>query len=366
MWGISGDIGEQYGNDLRQQQIDAQKAIVEQLRQQLLQQQMADLEERRTTEREDRNAKRKNEEAAATAAAEQGASQKRTLGNLAGLVDMSGEGLDPETALRESVSTSLRGGMEPPKAITELFKREPPKEPKRHLITTIGKRGEQIQRLMSEDDPSLAEGVPSYREPRQAPQQSPQWVQDAQGNVHHRVPRPGDRPHDKTPPKDNQPSPYSAERNTRTVQSVNELIGKVNRWTTGAGSLLSGIPETDARNFAAELDTLKANIAFNELTEMREASKTGGALGQVSNVELGLLTSALGALDAGQSPENLKAQLGKIRDSIDRWQKARGGGGAPRSLEPMRPMKSHGDGGETGGAVQFRFNPATGKLEPVQ
>jgi len=119
------------------------------------------------------------------------------------------------------------------------------------------------------------------------------------------------------------PSPYSVERETRTLASVDELMGKVSRWTTGFGSLFAGVPESSARNFQAELSTLKANIAFNELTQMREASKTGGALGQVSNLEMGLLESALGALDAGQSPDNIKAQLEKIKGSIMRWRDAR-------------------------------------------
>jgi hypothetical protein len=117
-------------------------------------------------------------------------------------------------------------------------------------------------------------------------------------------------------------SPYSQERAQRTIQSVDELMGKVSNWTTGAGSLLAGMPATEARNFKAEVDTLKSNIAFNELTQMREASKTGGALGQVSDREETLLSSALGALDTGQSPANFKAQLAKIRDSIARWQAA--------------------------------------------
>lgn len=122
------------------------------------------------------------------------------------------------------------------------------------------------------------------------------------------------------------PSPYSQERATRTIQSVDELLGKVSRWTTGVGSMAASLPETGARNFKAELDTLKANIAFNELTAMREASKTGGALGAVSEKEMQLLQSALGALDQGQSPDNIAAQLGKIKESVQRWQAAAGGG----------------------------------------
>jgi hypothetical protein len=52
---------------------------------------------------------------------------------------------------------------------------------------------------------------------------------------------------------------------------------------------------------------------------------------------LKLLESALGALNPRQSPENLKAQLSKIKDSIARWQKAAG-----QSASPMQPAPSHG------------------------
>ncbi len=117
-------------------------------------------------------------------------------------------------------------------------------------------------------------------------------------------------------------SPYQAERASRTLQSVSELKDRVSGWTVGTGSLLGWLPETDARNFKAEVDTLKSNIAFSELTAMREASKTGGALGQVSDKEAQLLQSALGALDLGQSPANFRAQLDKVESSIKRWQDA--------------------------------------------
>ncbi len=121
---------------------------------------------------------------------------------------------------------------------------------------------------------------------------------------------------------------YSQERAFRVVQSVDEMLGKVNPWTTGTGSLLSILPGTESRNFAAELNTLKSNIAFNELTQMRAASKTGGALGQVSDREGQLLSDALGALDAGQTPANVKAQLLKIKGAIQRWQAAKAAAGA--------------------------------------
>lgn len=173
-----------------------------------------------------------------------------------------------------------------------------------------------------------------YERPQTGPQPDYEWVMRGGNPVQIRkgTAQPGDAPYDpvaqRKQPDSAGPSPYAAERAQRTIQSVDELMGKVSRWTAGVGSLLSGVPETDARNFSTELDTLKANIAFNELAQMREASKTGGALGAVSEREMALLQSTLGGLDAGQSPENLKAQLKKVKESVQRWQAAQGAGGA--------------------------------------
>jgi len=117
-------------------------------------------------------------------------------------------------------------------------------------------------------------------------------------------------------------SSYTDEMKNRTLQSVNELMEQVNPYTVGFGTLIKRVPTTAARSFASQLETLKASIAFGELTAMREASKTGGALGQVSDKEGQLLQNALGALDQGQSVEQFKAQLKKIKESIERWKAA--------------------------------------------
>lgn len=126
-------------------------------------------------------------------------------------------------------------------------------------------------------------------------------------------------------------SDYQQERITRNLNSITDLETQVSKWTTGPGSLLSMIPGTAARDFKADVDTLAANIAFGELTAMREASKTGGALGAVSEKELMLLESALGSLDRAQSPTQFKQGLADIKASIERWQAAvaqYGGGGS--------------------------------------
>ena len=84
------------------------------------------------------------------------------------------------------------------------------------------------------------------------------------------------------------------------------------------------------RNYKAQLDFLKGNIIPAALTAMREASKTGGALGQVSDREGAWLASSLGALEMTQSPEQVKAQLKAIDAHLTTWQSAvakYGGGG---------------------------------------
>jgi len=113
---------------------------------------------------------------------------------------------------------------------------------------------------------------------------------------------------------------YGQKITATAIQTVDELSPDVSNKTTGLiGVNLAKVPGTDAYNFKSSLDTLKSNIAFGALTEMRAASKTGGALGQVSDREGQLLASSLGALDQGQSPEEFKQQLAKIKESLMRW-----------------------------------------------
>ncbi|HYF37442.1 MAG TPA: hypothetical protein VD994_19225, partial [Prosthecobacter sp.] len=174
----------------------------------------------------------------------------------------------------------------------------------------------------------------------------------------------GDRPYDpiamRNQPDPTGPSPYAAERATRTIQSVQELKASLagnGRWVVGGLSdFLAFLPESEARYFRGQLQTLKSSIAFNELTAMREASKTGGALGNVSNIELALLENALGSLDAAQSPQQFAEQLTKIENSIKRWQdavKAHGSSGGKNRIRVRNKAT-----GQTGTISESAFDPA--------
>ncbi len=84
--------------------------------------------------------------------------------------------------------------------------------------------------------------------------------------------------------------------------------------TTGFGDALSGVYGTDARSLEKTLDTIRGNLGFDELQRMRDNSPTGGALGQVSEMENRLLQSVLGALDQGGDKAVLIQNLEKIKE----------------------------------------------------
>lgn len=77
---------------------------------------------------------------------------------------------------------------------------------------------------------------------------------------------------------------------------------------------ISKIPGTAGAKIRAQLNTLKSKVAFAVLQDMRDNSKTGGALGQVSNYEDELLANNIAALDANLSVQDFRDQLGILID----------------------------------------------------
>ena len=96
------------------------------------------------------------------------------------------------------------------------------------------------------------------------------------------------------------------------LESITDAEG-TNIWNFGY-DLNKFVPETNARVLKGYVNTIQAALAFDRLQRMRDESKTGGALGQVSNIELELLKSALAALDPGAGDEAFAAQLQKVKD----------------------------------------------------
>ena len=73
----------------------------------------------------------------------------------------------------------------------------------------------------------------------------------------------------------------------------------------------SGKNRIDALSLAT---TIKSSIGFDRLQQMREESPTGGALGQVSELELVTLQATLGSLDLNQSKENILYNLKRLEE----------------------------------------------------
>lgn len=83
------------------------------------------------------------------------------------------------------------------------------------------------------------------------------------------------------------------------------------------GSAMSFLPTSDRANIEGYITTVKANIGFDKLQSMRDASPTGGALGQVSELELKQLNSAIAALDLNQHPSVIMENLAQIREQYN-------------------------------------------------
>ena len=107
------------------------------------------------------------------------------------------------------------------------------------------------------------------------------------------------------------------EDKTQIVEdAINEAIALADATTTGiAGSAFSSIPGTPAFRLKTILDTVRANVGFEALSEMRQNSPTGGALGNVSDMENKLLQATIAAMEQGLDATSLKANLEKVRNA---------------------------------------------------
>lgn len=85
--------------------------------------------------------------------------------------------------------------------------------------------------------------------------------------------------------------------------------------TGGTGGLLSYIPGTSSYDLGSLLTTIKANAGFDQLSAMRAASPTGGALGSVSENENKLLQSVIGSLEQSQSEQQFKDNLRRVKNT---------------------------------------------------
>jgi len=106
----------------------------------------------------------------------------------------------------------------------------------------------------------------------------------------------------------------------RKLATADKALGLVGEYSPLTYDVAKYIPLTDSRELNNYVETLQSNLAFSRLQKMRDESKTGGALGQVSNIELRLLQSSIAALDPGAA--NFAEQLKVVRESYQDFKNA--------------------------------------------
>ncbi len=104
---------------------------------------------------------------------------------------------------------------------------------------------------------------------------------------------------------------------TRLGDAVTSLEGDDALWkAVGIAKSMAIIPGQQGADIRARIMNIKSQVGFMVLQDMRNASKTGGALGQVSEKENELLQANLAALDENMSPEAFRASLRTIQDYL--------------------------------------------------
>lgn len=133
-------------------------------------------------------------------------------------------------------------------------------------------------------------------------------------------------------------SEYAAAKDT--MSAIDEAINRVKGgdwFMTGAGGQVAGwVSGTGATKLENLLQTIRANLAFANLSEMRQNSPTGGALGNITERELDLLSSTVASLDRSQGSD-LYPALMKVKQHYQRIMDALGqdaGNVPPGNVDP--------------------------------
>lgn len=105
--------------------------------------------------------------------------------------------------------------------------------------------------------------------------------------------------------------------------SLDKALGLLSPYSTGfVGARSRSIEGSPSYNLASELETIKANLGFDRLQQMRDSSPTGGALGAIAVQELVALQSTIANLDPNQSEEQIRANLDRVKTHYKNWRSA--------------------------------------------
>lgn len=107
-----------------------------------------------------------------------------------------------------------------------------------------------------------------------------------------------------------------------TIGKLEQVKGMVGANTAGWGSLLAGLPASDANDLEAQLLTVNSRFGLDSLLSLKNK---GGSLGQIAVKEFEALQSSVANLRQSQSPEQLKRNIDdairqsqRTQDAIER------------------------------------------------
>lgn len=109
-------------------------------------------------------------------------------------------------------------------------------------------------------------------------------------------------------------------QNAIVIEDIDRALATASGWSTGAGAALKDLPViggiTPAGQMESLLSTIEANVGFDKLQAMREASPTGGALGAVTERELQFLQSVFGSLRQDTTEANVRYNLTRLKEHM--------------------------------------------------
>ena len=141
--------------------------------------------------------------------------------------------------------------------------------------------------------------------------------------------------------------------------TIADTKGRISKTSTGFGSLLSFIPESDALTVSDNTQTIKDNIALAKLKELKQQSKTGASgLGALNMKEFDAIQGIIARLNPKSA--NYAKDLQTIDDFFARAEELMAKQGAraeervvnrPNAAKPSAPS-----GGITEAMIQFEIN----------
>jgi hypothetical protein len=120
-------------------------------------------------------------------------------------------------------------------------------------------------------------------------------------------------------PKATAATEYALGTTRRIRNTINRILDNPNFSAAFGkdGALLSYIPNTEAASAAAELETLKNQLFVEGITDMRNASQTGAAVGNVTEKEGSRFENLKGSLQQKKKFKDIVAELERIDKEME-------------------------------------------------